>query len=67
MLNIFKIAPIYFASQGIHHQSTLYSILQKLGYGSISSVDLNVVGASLVCAVHTQCLSTLCSTHTVPL
>ena len=23
--------------------------------------------ASLDCAVHTQCLSTLCSTHTVPL
>ena len=44
-LNIFKIAPTYFGSQGIHHQGALYSAWLKLhSNGSILSVDMDVVG-----------------------
>jgi len=35
---MFKISPMYFGSQGIHHQGALYS------NGSIVSVDMDVVG-----------------------
>jgi len=62
---IYKIAQKRFGSQGIHHQGALYSAWLKLQYGSIVSIDMDVVGVMaaylpVVRVCIAQCREALC-------